>query len=79
MRIHHGVPSPLANSSTKAIDAGPSSDRRDFIQVLFFGSLLALSPLLAGCASTQKGETHPPPNRMKGGGNRGGNAAGSHR
>ena len=70
MRIHHGVPKALANSTAKTIEDEPSSDRRDFLQVLLFGSLLALVPLLAGCGTGKIRPTPLPPNRMKGGGSR---------
>ena len=79
MRIHQGMPIAVVDSSGKSIDAEPSFDRRDFLQVLLYGSLAALCFSVAGCATTNQGKTPLPPNRMKGGGNRGGNAAGSHR
>jgi hypothetical protein len=79
MRIHQGMPIALADSSAKSIDAEPSSGRRDFLQVRLYGSLAALCFSVAGCAAGKIRPTPLPPNRMKGGGGRGGASAASHR
>ena len=79
MRFHQGMPIAAVDASAMSINTEPSSDRCDFLQVLLYGSLAALCFSVAGCATTEQRTTPLPPNRMKGGGGRGGNAAGSHR
>jgi len=79
MQIHHSKPIALADSSAATITAETSPDRRGFLRVLLFGSLTAVVASIAGCAGMEKHATPMPPNRMKGGGNRGGASGGSHR
>jgi hypothetical protein len=73
------MPIALANSSAKSVVAEPSSDRRGFLQVLLYGSLAALCFSVAGCATGKMRRTPLPPNKMKGGGGRGGAPGASHR
>src|SRR5262245_5813078 len=78
MHIRHARKAPAVSLAMSLPAEGALAERRRFLQILFGASLAAASLSIAGCATTKTGDESPRTYR-RGAGNRGGDAAGSHR
>jgi len=78
MHIHHARKTPATSLALSIPAEAALAERRRFLQILFGASLAAAALAIAGCATTKTSDDTPVTYQRRGG-NRGGDAGGSHR